>query len=289
MPEAEDLQTRADRIPWFHSIDLGHGVRTRGTPYNITEEQFPDFRGRTTLDIGAWDGKYSFLAERLGATRVVALDHYAWGVDMVARGRYWTDCHDAGTLPDHSKDLTEFWRPHLPGQAGFNFAKQALGSNVEPVVADFMTTDLASLGSFDIVLYLGVLYHVKEPLTALERLRQVTNEVAVIETEALCVEGLESRPVIEFFAGDDLGRDFGNWYVPSLRALDDLCKAAGFSEMRTIVGPPVGATARHGSPHVSYQRTLSRLRTIVAQPAGSTARQQSPRASHFRALVHALV
>ena len=261
MPQPKDLQTQADTIAWFHSIDLGDGVRTRGTAQTVTKEQFPDFTGRTTLDIGAWDGLYSFLAERMGSTRVVALDHYVWGVDMSARERYWTECRAAGMLPDHSKDLTEFWRPDLPRQAGFNFAKEVLGSNVEPVVADFMTTELASLGTFDIVLYLGVLYHVKEPLTALERVRQVTKEVAVIETQALWVEGLETRPLVDFFAGDDVNNDFGTWYVPTLSGLHALCTAAGFSEVRTIVGPPAGGPA-HEAP---------------------------PRASHYRAIVHALV
>ena len=89
-----------------------------------------------------------------------------------------------------------------------------------------MTTELASLGTFDIVLYLGVLYHGKEPLTALERVRQVTNEVAVIETQALWVEGLKTRPFVDFFAGDEVkvNNDFGTWYVPTLSGLHALCR-----------------------------------------------------------------
>lgn len=252
MSQSQDLQAEADQISWFHSIDLGHGVRTRGTAYELTPEQFPPFEGRTTLDIGAWDGKYSFLAERLGAKRVVALDHYAWGVDFAARGLYWSECHAAGKLPDHSKDLTEFWRPELPGQVGFRFAKEALGSSVEPVVADFQTMDIDALGTFDIVLYLGVLYHIKEPLTALERLRQVTNEVAVIETQAVWIESIEV-PLIQFFAGDELANDFGNWYVPTIAGLHALCKAAGFSAVRTVVGPPKRSETEAESP---YYRAL---------------------------------
>ena len=258
----DDLQTEADKIAWFHSIDLGGGVTTRGIAQAITAEELPDFAGRTTLDIGAWDGKYSFLAERMGASRVVALDHYAWGVDMAARGQYWDECRAAGVLPDHSKDLTEFWRENLPGQAGFKFAKQALRSSVEPLVGDFMTMDLASVGSFDVVLYLGVLYHMKEPLTALERVRQVTNEIAVIETQALWLEGLEPRPLLDFFAGDDVARDFGNWYVPTIEALHAMCKGAGFTSVRTAVGPPV----------------------VSAADA-----VDEPRWSHYRAVVHAVV
>jgi hypothetical protein len=101
----------------------------------------------------------------------------------------------------------------------------------------------------------------KEPLTALERVREVTNEIAVIETEAVWLKGLETQALVEFFAGDDVNRDFGNWYVPTLPGLHALCKAAGFSEVRTIVGPP----------------------TRGPMP------KRVPRSSHYRALVHALV
>ena len=118
---------------------------------------------------------------------VVALDHYVWGVDIAAREQYWNECRELGTLPDHGRDPTDFWRPDLPGRRGFELAKEVLDSNVEPVVADFATVDLDSVGTFDVVLYLGVLYHMKEPLRCLERLRGVTREVAVIETAAICI------------------------------------------------------------------------------------------------------
>ncbi|MGH9079311.1 MAG: hypothetical protein ACRDYE_04380 [Acidimicrobiales bacterium] len=104
-----------ESIPWFHSIDLGGGVVTDGaSEIQIPDDRFPSFVGHSVLDIGAWDGYYSFMAERLGARRVVALDHYAWGVDIAARGEYWTECAAQGTLPDLSLDLTEFWRPNYP-------------------------------------------------------------------------------------------------------------------------------------------------------------------------------
>src|SRR6185437_5902045 len=165
---SQELRERADAIAWFHSIDLGEGVVTDGlSNLLLTEEQLPDFSGKTVLDIGAWDGYYSFTAERAGATRVVALDHYVWGVDFAVRDQYWNECRARGELPDHARDPTEFWRPDLPGPRGFELAKEALASNVEPVLADFTTTDLDAIGTFDVVLYLGVLYHMKEPLTCL--------------------------------------------------------------------------------------------------------------------------
>src|SRR6266545_241826 len=145
MPDPAELQARADSFAWFHSIDLGHGVKTKGlsdASATIALEQLPDLASRSVLDIGTWDGYYAFLAERSGASRVVALDHYAWRLDFAARDGYWNACRENGTLPDHTRDTTDFWLPDLPGRRGFDFAHAALESNVEAVVADFTTVDL---------------------------------------------------------------------------------------------------------------------------------------------------
>ena len=198
------LQAEADSFAWYHSIDLGNGVKTKGQSVMaemVTEDLLPDFRDRSVLDIGAWDGYYSFLAERRGAARVVALDHYAWGVDFAARTQYWNECFQQGVLPDQTRDTTDFWRAELPGRRGFDLAHRALDSRVEAVVADFTTMDVSTLGTFDVVLYLGVLYHMKEPLTCLERVRAVTRDVAIIETVAAQVPGNTGRSLLELHAG----------------------------------------------------------------------------------------
>jgi tRNA (mo5U34)-methyltransferase len=227
-------------LGWYHSSDLGHGVVTPGAVAldAIDDAHLPELTGRSVLDIGAWDGANSFRAERLGASRVVALDHYVWGVDLHRRQQYWDECARRGELPDHSLDETRFWDPALPGRRGFDFARETLGSSVEPVVADFMTTDLEALGTFDVVLYLGVLYHMREPLTALQRVRRVAKEVAVVESEAIEIRGHSSASLLQFMAGSDLREDFGNWYVPTEAALHQMCRAAGFSRVVTRRGPP---------------------------------------------------
>jgi tRNA (mo5U34)-methyltransferase len=235
-----DLRARADSLAWFHSIDLGSGVVTHGlsdSTQTLTPDQLPAFTGRTVLDIGAWDGYYSFLAERSGATRVVALDHYVWGVDIAAREQYWNECRARGELPDQTRDLTDFWRPDLPGRRGFELAKDALNSSVEPMLADFATVDIDSIGTFDVVLYLGVLYHMKEPLQCLERVRAVTREVAVIETAAISIPSAAGVPLVRFLAGSELNRDFGNWFQPNVEALEALAIAAGFTKTEVIQGP----------------------------------------------------
>jgi tRNA (mo5U34)-methyltransferase len=242
--EAGELQRRVDEISWYHRIDLGHGIVTPGRGPVVSTGAMPGVRGKRVLDIGAWDGYYSFLAERLGAAEVVSLDHYAWGIDWDARLAYWNDCHRHGLLPDPTVDEERFWRPDLPGRRGFDLAHEALGSRARPVCTDFMTADLAELGVFDVVLYLGVLYHMTEPLTALQRVREVTGEVALIETEVLWCRQDRSEPLVKFFAGDELSQDYGNWYAPNEVALHAMCRAAGFARVET----KVSQTPRSRSP-----------------------------------------
>jgi len=235
---AEEIRARVSETYWYHSIDLGQGVVTPGMSQSVplAGPELPRFQGRSVLDIGAWDGFYSFQAERLGAARVVALDHYAWCVDIPARDAYWEECRRLGQVPDGSRDLTDFWRPDAPGRRGFDLAREILGSAVEPVLGDFSTMDLAPLGCFDVVLYLGVLYHVKDPVGVLERLRQTATEVAVIETEAVHLDGYGDARLMDFFPGDELRADYGNWFVPTEMALHALCRSAGFTKVETVRG-----------------------------------------------------
>lgn len=275
----EELQIRADELAWFHSIDLGRGVRTRGAAdFTWRADQLPEVEGCSVLDIGAWHGGYSFMAEQNGASRVVALDHYAWGVNFGLRNRYWDECANRGILPDHGRDLKDFWSEDLPGKRAFDFAHEALNSSVEAVLDDFSRMDLDALGQFDVVLYLGVLYHMPDPLGSLRRVRQVTKKVAAVETVALNLPGRNNTRLLEFHAGNELGHDFGNWYVPSTAALTALCLAAGFSRVEVVVGPPGTA-----SP---VARVLPRSWRHLVRP--SLLRRPEP-TPYFRSLVHAYV
>ena len=60
----------------------------------------------------------------------------------------------------------------------------------------------------------------------------------MIETEAVHLQGLDDEVLLQFHAGSSLRTDFGNWYVPTIPALHNLCRAAGFRDARTVVGPP---------------------------------------------------
>src|SRR5213596_771241 len=77
-----ELRKEVEKINWWHKIDFGNGVITPGidiTPEKLKWIQMSqNLAGKSVLDIGAWDGFFSFEAERRGASRVVATDYYAW-------------------------------------------------------------------------------------------------------------------------------------------------------------------------------------------------------------------
>src|ERR1700712_3578633 len=76
------LRRRVADIEWWHTMDLGDGIVTPGASKSaetLPRLQMPaNLAGRTVLDVGAWDGFFSFEAERRGASRVVATDSFCW-------------------------------------------------------------------------------------------------------------------------------------------------------------------------------------------------------------------
>jgi tRNA (mo5U34)-methyltransferase len=229
---------------WWHSIRLPDGSVTPGekTPDILRQEwqdlSLPSVSGKTVLDIGAWDGWFSFEAERGGASRVVALDHFVWALDFSRAAEYWdyvAKCCAAGQPPDTWGPECAWWDAQtLPGKRAFDRAHGALGSAVESINADFMTYDLDRLGTFDIVLFLGVLYHLKEPLTALERLRRATKGLAVVETAAISLSDHDQRPILEFLSEGQPNGDPTNWFFPNEAAVHAMLKRAKFSDTETV-------------------------------------------------------
>lgn len=272
---AAQLRELADSVEfWWHSIDLGQGVITKGvkTPEALRHEyeslKLPNLQGKSVLDIGAYDGFFSFAAERNGARRVVALDHYVWSLDLPRHIQYWRDCKERGVAP-LPNEQTPHWQPAtLPGKRGYDTAHRALGSKAETVIGDFMTMDLEPLGQFDVVLFLGVLYHMENPLASLQRLARLTKELAVIETHAVAIPGYEHLELCEFYSSNQLNGDVSNWWGPNLKALEGMCRAAGFSRVETV----------YASPRTAGQTVRSALRKVGVGPK---------RARHFRTTLHA--
>lgn len=105
-----------------------------------------------------------------------------------------------------------------------------------------MTADATTLGQFDVVLFMGVLYHMENPLASLGRVRQLTREVAIIETEAIELGGFENRPFCEFFPPKaKLSDDPTNFWAPNGPALVGLCETAGFSRVELLTKRPAPA------------------------------------------------
>jgi tRNA (mo5U34)-methyltransferase len=201
-----ELKARVAAVSgWEHSLDLGHGIRTPGrrSATVLARERSrlglaPDLTGKTVLDVCARDGFFAFEAERRGAARVAVL----------------------GATP------------------GFAVAREALGSTVRALDVDFADGDLDALGAWDVVLHLGVLSRMENPLGALRRLAAVTRELAIVETEAVAVPAFEDQAVWRFFPGDELDGDAANWWAPNLPGLGGALTAAGFAGVRGVIGPP---------------------------------------------------
>jgi tRNA (mo5U34)-methyltransferase len=214
--QAGELRSRVKQLTWYHSIDLGNGIITprRGNDKKRAEWlKLPaSFEGKTVLDVGAFDGFFSFEAEKRGAKRVLATDSVAWS---------------------ESNDSLS--------KRSFDLAKAALNSKVEEMNIDVLELCPERVGMFDVVLFLGVLYHMKHPLLALERVASVTREMIIIET---LVDMLHyERPAMAFYAGDEMFGDVTNWHGPNIAAVKAMLREVGFNRIE-IVAEPIPAILR---------------------------------------------
>lgn len=200
------LQAAADRLNWFHSMKLRPGVVTKGakSPCLLASEAAAvlgplDLAGRSLLDIGAWNGFWSFEAKRRGAGRVVALDHYTWR------------------------------HPDFRGRESFDLARAALELEVEAVEADVTALAPEDFGRFDAVLFLGVLYHLEDPLPVFRTLRELTGQVLVLETHQAMLDC--PRPAMVYYPGKELAGDETNWWGPNPALVYRLLTRAGFARV----------------------------------------------------------
>ncbi len=118
------------------------------------------------------------------------------------------------------------------GKAGFALARAALHSRVEDADVDVMDLSPERLGSFDVVLLLGVLYHLPNPLLALERVAAVTADMLILETVVDMV-GL-GRPAAAFYPDRELNGDPTNWWGPNHAAVRGMLHSVGFARVDVI-------------------------------------------------------
>ena len=186
----------------YHSIDLPDGsvlpglqsvehMRRRLAVFGVPM----DLRGKRVLDIGAWDGWFSFECERRGA-EVVAVD-----------------CVELDTFLE---------------------ARELLGSKVEYRTLDVVELSAAKLGRFDIVLFFGVLYHLRHPLLGLEKALELSTDQVLVESFVIPSENRTMPAVMEFYERGELGGQIDNWCGPSPECLLAMCRSAGFAQAEII-------------------------------------------------------
>src|SRR3984885_3615724 len=238
-------KSEIDEVFWYHSISLSDQVTPGQKPTELLEQEWEDMGlpllgGKSVLDVGAWDGYFSFRAEREGAARVVALDHYVWCTRLGEQQAKYRRTLDSGEPYEAPHLDASLWDPDSPPcRAGFDLARTRLDSRVESVVADFANDELSDLGTFDVVMFLGVLYHLEDPLGSLRKLASMTNEMAVIRTVAVHVPGVDSA-MWEFYPERELEGDPSNWWAPNRAALEGAVKAAGFRNFVPRTAVPDG-------------------------------------------------
>ena len=219
-------QERIDAIPyWYHKIELpgcgekGGCIVTPGwAPIDANAYAIPaDLTGKRVLDVGAWDGYWTFEALKRGAKEVVAID-------------------------DFSDNLGKLTTEERPQWKTFDLCREALGYGDDVCKRQEISVyNVASLGKFDVIFFFGTIYHLKYPQLALDTLANICTGSIHIES-AICDKfspyrsGLnhgyeENDVVMEFYPGSEYGNNKNNWWVPSLRCLGSMVQAAGFEDV----------------------------------------------------------
>jgi tRNA (mo5U34)-methyltransferase len=215
MTKTAELERKVRELgPWFHDLEI-HGVRTAPDHplgnflrelWQQVEPAFPaDMTGKTVLDIGCNGGFYSQQLHRRGA-KVTAMDHDA---------RYLEQAR---------------------------FAARELEMEIELHHLDVYDVD--RLGRrFDYVLFMGVFYHLRHPLLALEKVAKLPRERLVFQSMLRGAEGAfpvrRDYPITEtavfeeptfpamYFVEHEYAGDWTNWWVPNQAGMEAMLRSCG--------------------------------------------------------------
>jgi tRNA (mo5U34)-methyltransferase len=194
--DVKEIQEKISGISWFHRIDI-HGVVTLGCEAARARQWKSDaidkdLSGKDVLDIGAWDGCYTFLAESRGARRVVAID--------ACQG------------------------PVTP--RGFQTAKELLNSKAEHHILDVRQLDQLD-GTFDQIFFFGVYYHLEDPYSALQQIFNKLKPGGILLLEGLVRAG--NKPYLYAYRPEEIEpTTYCAATVPWLRLA---CQRIGFSSV----------------------------------------------------------
>jgi tRNA (mo5U34)-methyltransferase len=224
---ASSLRDEVWRYGWYHTLDLGQGVVTPGMfDHRRLEHHFmlPDrLTGMRCLDVGTMDGYWAFAMERRGAAEVVAVD---------------IEDPDSLDWPYHIRSQDKTMDETKPER--FALACQALGSSVRRELRSVYDVDV-DLGQFDLVFCGDLLVHLKDPITALERMRRVCKGMAIVCSPVKEHFPYRRRPVAEFNGITEF-----EWWVPNMAGLERWVQAAGFERIER--GRPFEVRPTAGGP-----------------------------------------
>jgi len=110
----------------------------------------------------------------------------------------------------------------------FRTARELLSSKVEYRVLDVDELTPESIGRFDYVLFFGVLYHLRHPPLGLEKICALTRETAFVESFVSDGDSCS----LQFYESDELGGQLDNWYGPTTKCLEALCRSSGFARVQ---------------------------------------------------------
>ena len=247
---ATDYAKLFDGIYWHQRWEIAPGVFTPGRNDVASLMQWgnvpADLRGKRVLDIGAWNGCFSFECERRGASEILAI----------------------GPEPAES--------------TGLNKLKAHLGSKVQYQLGTIYDLQPEKIGKFDIIVCFGVIYHLRHPLLGFDMMRRVATGDIFIESAALAPEvgavaamvgeanrSFETPALLQFYRLNELNADPSNWFTFNKPALEQLLLSSGFrpihvglyhdriaAHARVIPGPPEWMTI--GSGEGFYYDTITK-------------------------------
>jgi tRNA (mo5U34)-methyltransferase len=221
--DATDLLQKVGAMPyWYHRIELPNGILTPGwAPYDASAYGVPaSLEGKRVLDVGAWDGYWTFEALKRGAREVVAIDDFS---DYLGR------------LENKDRRAWE----------NFDLCRDALGYTADTCRRiDMSVYDVSeqALGRFDVIFFFGTLYHLRHPLLALDRLAAICDDEIYVESAILddfspyqggMGHGYPGgQMVMEFYPTTEYGNNPTNWWVPTLQTMAHMVRASGFTNVK---------------------------------------------------------
>jgi SAM-dependent methyltransferase len=220
MLSEQEIRSRVAKYHWYHIIQLTDTISTPGwegiTPLiemirGVVRSL--DLKGKRVLDIGCRDGQFSFEAEKQGASEVIGID-----------------C-------DLSAGATEFLIPYFQ-------------SRVRMHELNVLALKPETFGRFDVVLFPGVLYHLRYPTWCLKLVRDVLKENGTLLLETAVVRDNNEFPLLYCPIGDESPYEPTSCTFYNVKGLTDTLLSLGLSVERIEfldkkrVPPPVGAKPR---------------------------------------------